>query len=81
MLFIASDLRSKRRRKDRCPYAKFARTPCVVREGVCALVMDAAADDPVCVGCQRTPQQIGLGRPSVWEQRVHAYYRARAVRR
>jgi hypothetical protein len=48
-----------------CPYAKSDMTPCVRRDGdVCWAF--ASDGQPICVGCERRPRQLGLPGPAVW---------------
>jgi hypothetical protein len=55
-----------------CEHAKSDMTPCVRRDGAVAFAMDMA-DQPICVGCERTPAQLGVERPADWEQTVKDY--------
>lgn len=52
-----------------CVYAKSDMTPCVRRDGdVCWAVN--ARDEPICVGCERSPETLGLHRPADWTKTV-----------
>lgn len=56
-----------------CPYAKSDMTPCVIRDGDTCWAMDGA-DKPICVGCEHTPQFLGLPPPANWSRTVSDYY-------
>lgn len=60
-------------RKD-CPYARSDMTPCVLRDGAICFAMDEH-DEPICVGCEKTPAALGVSRPRDWDQTVRDYYR------
>jgi len=52
-----------------CPYAKTDMTPCVLKDGaMCFAVGDN--DEPICVGCERSPEALGVPRPADWERIV-----------
>ena len=57
-----------------CPYARSDMTPCVRRDGDMCWAMDAN-DQPICVGCEHSPQTLGLPPPADWDATVAAYYR------
>jgi hypothetical protein len=46
----------------RCPYAKSDMTPCVLKDGPVCFAMDSK-DQPICVDCERTPEELGVARP------------------
>ena len=48
-----------------CPYAHSEMTPCVIRDGDKCYGI-AATDNPVCVGCGRSPAQLGREPPNPW---------------
>jgi predicted Fe-S protein YdhL (DUF1289 family) len=52
-----------------CSHAKSDTTPCVLRDGDMCFAMDSR-DDPICVGCERTPDQIGVAAPKDWAKTV-----------
>jgi hypothetical protein len=52
-----------------CRYAKFDMTPCVLRDGAICFAL-GNNDEPICVGCERTPAQLDVPRPPDWEQIV-----------
>lgn len=58
-----------------CVYAKSNMTPCVLKDGAMCFAMDSR-DEPICVGCERTPEALGVPRPADWAQTVADYYRA-----
>lgn len=58
---------------EQCPHAKSDDTPCVRKDGPICFAMDGK-DQPICVGCERTPEQLGVDRPGDWEQQVADYY-------
>ena len=49
----------------KCPHAKSAMTPCVIRDGPVCYAMDSA-DNPICVGCERPPEVTGVPAPPDW---------------
>lgn len=53
----------------KCPYAKSNMTPCVLRDGAICFAMDSH-DEPICVGCEKTPRALGVERPANWDQIV-----------
>jgi hypothetical protein len=60
--------RSKRlerrlRQNMRCAYAKSDMTPCVRRDGAVCFALDGR-DQPICVGCERTPEELGVLPPA-----------------
>lgn len=56
-----------------CPHAKSDMTPCVLKDGSICFAMDWM-DKPICVGCERTPAQLGVDIPTDWAKQVAAYY-------
>lgn len=58
---------------DECPYAKSNFTPCVLKDGAVCFAMDSH-DRPICVGCERTPEALGVDAPGAWEKQVAEYY-------
>jgi hypothetical protein len=42
-----------------CPFAKSDMTPCVRRDGHICWVLNTW-DKPICVGCERGPQTVGI---------------------
>jgi hypothetical protein len=62
-----------------CAYARSDMTPCVVRDGNICYAMNSR-DEPICVGCERTPAQTGVPPPKDWAQQV-AEYEAKSQRR
>lgn len=59
---------------DQCPHAKSDMTPCVLKDGPVCFAM-SAEDNPVCVGCGRSPERLGVDPPGDWEKQVADYYR------
>ena len=59
-----------------CPHAKSPMTPCVLRDGPICFAMNVD-DKPICVGCERTPKQLGVEAPADWDQQVASYYARR----
>ena len=57
-----------------CRYAKSDMTPCVLRDGEICFAMDAN-DEPICVGCERSPKTLGVPRPKDWTRTVADYKR------
>jgi hypothetical protein len=55
-----------------CPYAKSDMTPCVRRDGDICWAMNWR-HEPICVGCERSPETLGLPRPADWEKTVAEY--------
>jgi hypothetical protein len=41
-------------------------TPCVIEDGDICYAEKGPAREPICVGCERTPDQTGVPRPKVW---------------
>lgn len=60
--------------EQRCPYSKSDMTPCVRKDGPMCFAM-TAADQPVCVGCGRSPEVLDVDRPADWEQQVALYHK------
>jgi hypothetical protein len=60
--------------KKSCPYAKSNMTPCVLRDGPVAFAMDTH-DDPICVGCERSPKTLDVPVPKDWAKTVAEYRR------
>lgn len=52
-----------------CPYKKSDMTPCVITDGAICYAMNSR-DEPICVGCERTPEQTGVARPADWAEQV-----------
>jgi hypothetical protein len=48
-----------------CPYAKSDMTPCVRKDGPICFAMNARGN-PICVGCEKTPETLGVSTPSPW---------------
>jgi len=63
-----------------CPYAKSAMTPCVKRDGPVAYAI-GPRDNPICVGCERSAQVLGVPPPADWAEQVAAYKRKHGCRR
>jgi len=59
-----------------CPYAKSDMTPCVLKDGANCFAMDSR-DEPICVGCERSPKTLGVPRPKDWAQTVANYKQRR----
>ena len=55
-----------------CSYAKSDMTPCVLRDGAVCFAMNAV-DEPICVGCERAPEVIGVDKPPDWDKTVKEY--------
>ena len=51
----------------KCPYAKSDMTPCVLRDGEICFAMNEL-EQPICVGCERTPAQLGVPYPTDQER-------------
>jgi hypothetical protein len=48
-----------------CPHTRSDMTPCVLRDGdICWA--DKFDGKPICVGCERTPKELGLPAPVPW---------------
>jgi hypothetical protein len=48
-----------------CPYARSDMTPCVLRDGdIC--YAETLRREPICVGCERTPAELGRTPPEPW---------------
>jgi hypothetical protein len=62
-----------------CPYAKSPFTPCVRRDGPVCFAMNSD-DQPICVGCERSPKTLGVEPPKNWD-RIVADYKAKSRRR
>lgn len=58
---------------DQCPYAKSDMTPCVLKGGPNYFVMNLNKQ-PICIGCGRRPEVLGVPRPDDWEKRVAEFY-------
>ena len=58
---------------DQCPHAKSDMTPCVLKDGPVCRAMDSF-DHPICVGCDRGPNALGVAAPGDWERTVADYY-------
>jgi hypothetical protein len=58
----------------KCPYAKSDMTPCVRRDGDVAFAM-GSADNPICVGCEKTPAALDVPPPKDWAKMVRDYQR------
>lgn len=58
---------------DQCPYAKSEWTPCVLKDGPVCFAMNRR-DYPICVGCEKTPETLGVDHPADWEKTVADYY-------
>jgi hypothetical protein len=52
-----------------CTHAKSDMTPCVVRDGAMCYAEDGR-HRPMCVGCERTPEQTGVAPPKNWDKIV-----------
>lgn len=48
-----------------CRWAKSGMTPCVFRDGDVAYVF-GPGNEPVCVGCERAPNEIECPAPKIW---------------
>jgi hypothetical protein len=57
-----------------CPYAKSDMTPCVLRDGEICFAL-SSHDEPICVGCERSPKTLGVPRPANWAKIVADYKR------
>jgi len=57
-----------------CNYKRSSMTPCVVTDGDMCYAMDSR-DNPICVGCSRTPAQTGVPAPDNWKEVVSEYKR------
>jgi len=66
--------------KASCPYAKSDMTPCVLKDGEMCFAMDTA-DQPICVGCEKSPASLGVARPADWDMTVANYYATQKTRR
>lgn len=55
-----------------CSFAKSDMTPCVRKDGDLAFTMDSS-EQPICVGCERTPTELGVDRPANWDTVVAKY--------
>jgi hypothetical protein len=53
----------------KCEYARSDMTPCVIRDGDICYAEDGR-HRPICVGCERTPEQTGVPRPKDWNKIV-----------
>jgi predicted Fe-S protein YdhL (DUF1289 family) len=58
---------------EQCPHAKSDMTPCVLKDGAICFAMDTH-DEPICVGCERTPAAIGVDKPADWARTVARFY-------
>jgi hypothetical protein len=65
---------------DQCPYAKSDMTPCVLKDGPICFAMDSR-DNPICVGCERTPEALGVDPPADWSKQVADYHAKQKRRR
>jgi hypothetical protein len=65
---------------DQCPYAKSEFTPCVLKDGPVCFAMDSR-DNPICVGCERSPATLGVDAPGGWWKQVADYYTKHKLRR
>jgi hypothetical protein len=63
-----------------CPYAKSDMTPCVRKDGPVCFAMDSR-DEPICVGCERSPETLGVPRPADWAKTVADYKRKHGAMR
>jgi len=70
---IAWSLRRSKRleRRLRCAYAKSDMTLCVLKDGPVCFALDGR-DRPICVGCERTPEELGVKPPADWAEQVAA---------
>lgn len=55
-----------------CRYAKSDMTPCVRRDGDLAFAIDSG-DRPICVGCEHSPEFLGVPVPADWARTVADY--------
>lgn len=67
------------KRPARCTHARSEMTPCVLRDGPVCYAMNAA-DQPICVGCERSPAALGLDPPPDWGATVAAYHKKQGRR-
>lgn len=58
---------------DQCPHAKSDMTPCVLKDGPICFAMNWM-DRPICVGCEKSPQTLGVDPPGDWSRQVADYY-------
>lgn len=58
----------------RCLFAKSDDTPCVIRDGSICYAANAR-DQPICVGCERTPKQTGIPVHATWAKELADYKR------
>jgi predicted Fe-S protein YdhL (DUF1289 family) len=56
----------------KCSQAKSDMTPCVLKDGAICFAMNTM-DRPICVGCGRTPEQLGVDPPKDWAKTVADY--------
>lgn len=49
----------------KCPYAKSDMTPCVIKDGAICFAMNSRGN-PICVGCEKTPETLGVLAPTPW---------------
>jgi hypothetical protein len=59
----------------------WAMTPCVIRDGDIAWAMMDTNDNPICIGCERTPNELGLREPKNWKKMIEDYKRNQRRRR
>ena len=55
-----------------CPFKKSFMTPCVITDGPVAYCANLS-DEPICVGCERTPKQTGVPAPPDFADQLAAY--------
>lgn len=58
----------------KCAHSKSDMTPCVIRDGAICFGMDWK-DDPVCVGCGRSPGEMGVEKPTGWLHIIADFYK------
>ena len=56
----------------KCQYAKSDMTPCVIKDGPVAFCF-GDGNEPICVGCERGPNKIGVPRPADWDKTIKDY--------
>jgi hypothetical protein len=56
----------------KCDRKKSDMTPCVIEDGPVAYAMNSY-NDPICVGCGRTPERTGVPCPDNWDELVREY--------
>lgn len=57
----------------KCSHAKSEMTPCVLKDGPVCFAMNLA-DQPICVGCEKSPAILGVETPTDWTKTVADYY-------